>query len=315
MDNTPYDDVFKTLLIDCTELMIPVANEIFGEHYTGNERIIRRQNEHYLYGQDAVTKEKVTDSSFEVDNYTNEKNKKYHIECQSTPDGSMLIRMFEYDSQIALDDGEYKDGVLNVTFPNAAVLLLRHTKLTPDSMTVMIDTPGGSISCRVPIMKIQMYTIDEIFEKRLFFLIPFYIFNYEKRLQRFENDVKERAVLEKEYLDIRIRLDELAASGKISEYTKCTLLDMTQKVVKNLTEKYQKVQEGVVKTMGGKVLDYEAKDILRAGIREGMQQGEKTGVLKILVDLVHKGILSASDAAAEAAEKANIAEDEFKKLL
>ncbi len=62
-----------------------------------------------IYGQDAVTKEKVTDSSFEIDNSTNEKNKKYHIECQSTPDGSMLIRMFEYDSQIAMDDGEYKE--------------------------------------------------------------------------------------------------------------------------------------------------------------------------------------------------------------
>lgn len=30
--------------------------------------------------------------------------KKYHIECQSTTDGSMLVRFFEYDSQIALDD-------------------------------------------------------------------------------------------------------------------------------------------------------------------------------------------------------------------
>lgn len=29
MDNTPYDDVFRTLLTDCTELMIPVVNEIF----------------------------------------------------------------------------------------------------------------------------------------------------------------------------------------------------------------------------------------------------------------------------------------------
>ena len=33
--NTPYDDVFKTLLNDCTKLIIPVINEIFGEHYTG----------------------------------------------------------------------------------------------------------------------------------------------------------------------------------------------------------------------------------------------------------------------------------------
>ncbi len=33
--NTPYDDVFRTLLNDCTELIIPVVNEIFGENYTG----------------------------------------------------------------------------------------------------------------------------------------------------------------------------------------------------------------------------------------------------------------------------------------
>ena len=26
MDNTPYDDVFRTLLTDCTELIIPVVN-------------------------------------------------------------------------------------------------------------------------------------------------------------------------------------------------------------------------------------------------------------------------------------------------
>ena len=194
MDNIPYDDVFKTLAIDCTELLIPVVNEIFGGNYTGNERIIRKQNEHYIYGQDAVTKEKVTDSSFEIDRNTNEKNKKYHIECQSTPDGSMLIRMFEYDSQIAMDDGVYKDGVLNVTFLNVAVLFLRHIKQTPERLTVRIETSGGSVSYHVPVMKIQMYTIDEIFEKKLYFLISFYIFNYEKKMQQLEMDEKERKV-------------------------------------------------------------------------------------------------------------------------
>ena len=29
MSSTPYDDVFRTLLTDCTELMIPVVNEMF----------------------------------------------------------------------------------------------------------------------------------------------------------------------------------------------------------------------------------------------------------------------------------------------
>ena len=36
---TPYDDVFRTLVNDCTSLMIPVVNEVFGEHYTGEEKV------------------------------------------------------------------------------------------------------------------------------------------------------------------------------------------------------------------------------------------------------------------------------------
>ena len=39
MDNTPYDDVFRTLLTDCTELIIPVVNEIFHTKYTRKEKI------------------------------------------------------------------------------------------------------------------------------------------------------------------------------------------------------------------------------------------------------------------------------------
>ena len=37
---TPYDDVFRTLLDDCTSLIIPVINEVFGEHFNGSEEII-----------------------------------------------------------------------------------------------------------------------------------------------------------------------------------------------------------------------------------------------------------------------------------
>lgn len=31
ISNTPYDDVFRTLLNDCSSLIIPVINEIFGK--------------------------------------------------------------------------------------------------------------------------------------------------------------------------------------------------------------------------------------------------------------------------------------------
>ena len=45
---TPYDDAFRTMLVDCGRLVIPVINEIFGKHYTGQEEIIPHPNEHFI---------------------------------------------------------------------------------------------------------------------------------------------------------------------------------------------------------------------------------------------------------------------------
>ena len=79
--STPYDDVFRTLLNDCSSLIIPMINEIFGENYTGNERIIFSPNEHFLNQQDGNQSERITDTSFVV---KGKEEKKYHLECQSS---------------------------------------------------------------------------------------------------------------------------------------------------------------------------------------------------------------------------------------
>lgn len=178
VNGTPYDDVFKTLLNDCTSLIIPVVNEVFGENYRGDEVIHFLPNEHYINLQGTDTKEKITDSCFQIQGV---RTKNYHIECQSTADSSMLLRMFEYDSQIALDEGKVIANKLVVTFPHSGVLYLRYTRNTPDVLTIEINTPGGNIHYEIPVMKTQMYTIDDIFDKNLLFLIPFYIFSYESR--------------------------------------------------------------------------------------------------------------------------------------
>lgn len=90
--NTPYDDVFRTLLNDCSGLILPVINEVFGEHYTGNEAIIFSPNEHYINQQDGSEEERITDTCFKI---IGAETKKYHWECQSSTDNSMLVRFFE----------------------------------------------------------------------------------------------------------------------------------------------------------------------------------------------------------------------------
>ena len=127
-----YDGVFRTILNDCRQMVIPVINEIFKESYTGNELIEFHPNEHFIDQQDATEKERITDTNFTI---YGKKKKKYHLECESNlPDGRMTIRLFEYDAQIALDEGEVINETLTVTFPNTAVLYLRNYKKTPDKM-------------------------------------------------------------------------------------------------------------------------------------------------------------------------------------
>ena len=33
LSSTPYDDVFRTILVDCKGLIYPLLNEVFGENY------------------------------------------------------------------------------------------------------------------------------------------------------------------------------------------------------------------------------------------------------------------------------------------
>lgn len=301
---TPYDDVFRTLLNDCTQLIIPVVNEIFEEHYTGEEPIRFLPNEHFINQQDANTKEKITDSCFII--YGTE-NKKYHIECQSTEDKEMQVRFFEYDTQIALDDKEMEKDRMILTFPHSAALYLRHTKNTPDALTLEIRTPGGTFSYKIPILKAQKYTIDEIFDKNLLFLIPFYIFSYENKFMEIENNKEMLQELRKEYNDIKARLEQLCLEGKISEYVKCTLIDMSKKVVREIASKYENVRKEVTAVMGGKILEYEAKTILNRGISEGRVEGK----IEAYIGLIKDGILSIS----ESAKRLEMKEEELKKYL
>ena len=72
--------------------------------------------------------------------------------------------------------------------------------------------------------------------------------------------------------------------GTISEYTRCTIIDMSNKVLEHIAKKYHAVREAVKSVMGGKVLEYEAKTIKREGIKEGIKEGIE-GTVSILKNL------------------------------
>ena len=152
-----------------------------------------------------------------------------------------------------------------VEIPHSAILFLRCNASTPDKMEIEMKTPGGTACFDVLVMKAQRYGIDEIFEKNLLFLIPFYIFSHESRFMEYNKDKGKLEILKGEYLHIRDCLDDLLRLGKITAYTRKIIMEMSEKVVENLAQKYENVREGVNSVMGGQVLEHEEKTILREG--------------------------------------------------
>ncbi len=148
-------------------------------------------------------------------------------------------------------------------------MFLRSDAATPSQMKIRIGTLGGDVSYDIPTMKIKMYSIDDLFEKKLYFLIPFYIFNLEDRLDEYENDEKKLEELKEMYVNILGRLDQKVSDGELMALPRETIKDLSNKVVQNLAKKCKHIRKGLGDIMGGKVLDLEAIRIWKEGRNEG----------------------------------------------
>lgn len=299
-----YDGAFRTILNDCRQLVIPVINEIFHESYTGDEKIEFFPNEHFLDQQNEANKKRITDTNFRI---TGKTTKKYHLECESSyPDGKITIRLFEYDAQIALDESKITEETLTVTFPNTAVLYLRTRKKTPDKMKYVIVTPGGTVQYDILIMKVQSYSLDDIFEKQLLMLIPFYIFSHEKYFSEYNKNEEKLNALKAEYQDILERLDGLERQGTIGAFDKRTIIELSSDVIKAITQNFKNIEKGVGDIMGGALIETEARR-LRDQARE---EAEKETARKTALRMLKRGKLTVE----EIAEDSGLTVEEVKKL-
>ena len=278
-EKTPYDDVFKTQKIECPKLLIPIINEVFQKNYNENAEIVKLENEVFLRKQNGYEEKRITDAVVKVREKQQQPGRSYHIECQSTKDTSISIRMYEYDSQIALKDREWDGKNLKVKFPYSTIIYLRSDDTIGEAISVKLNTYEEEIEYKIPLIKLKDYTIDEIFEKHLFMLLPFWIFIHEGRLAACEKDASIRKIVTDDFKIIMKRLHKDCEKGIIDEYTKCMIVDMSKKVVRNLLgNKFPKLRKEVESMFGGKVLDFEAKRIKDKAIKEGLEEGRAKGI-------------------------------------
>ena len=147
-------------------------------------------------------------------------------------------------------------------------------------MRYVIKTPGGTVEYDVPIMKVQEYTLEDIFSKGLLLLIPFYIFSHEKNFKVYNSNAQRLAELKAEYRSILERLDKLEQEGIIGAFDKRTIIELSGDVIREIAQKYENVQKGIGGMMSGALLETEARKILN----RGKDEAEKETALRMLQD-------------------------------
>ena len=257
-NNTIFDDVFRTMVEKMTYLVVPLINEVFHTAYPEDVKIVQLRNEHQLEDGEIIT-----DSCLRIGDML------YHIECQSLDDETMAVRMVEYDFAIALEHRKKVDGRYCVEFPRSCVLYLRSGKRTPDFLEVELILPDSQMCVyRVPTVKVEHYTKDSIFEKKLLMLLPFYIMRYEKKGHDLNNNPELFQILLNEYEEIRINLErELTETGRSELYTDLTKLIV--KIADYIFRKEEDVRKGIGEIMGGKVLELESERLKTEGMIAG----------------------------------------------
>ena len=149
-------------------------------------------------------------------------------------------------------------------------------------MKYIIVTPGGTVQYNIPIMKVQAYSLDDIFRKRLLMLIPFYIFSYEKGFTEYNSNGQKLEELKAEYQKILKKLDELEQQEVIGAFDKRTIIDLSGDVIKEIARKYENVQKGVGDMMRGALIETEARTILNRGKSQGINEMKKKTAIRML---------------------------------
>ena len=282
--NTPYDDAFRTMVTDCRQLLIPLINLVFGKNYDANEKVELYHNERFIHHRDGTQEKRVTDSYFVIG------SDMYILECQSSADNTMIIRITEYGFLVALEDAKFtSENYLNMRFPRIAVLYLR-SDTADDKMTIRVEGEESDLITYAHIIKMKNFTLEDIFEKKLYILLPFFAFNHEKDFEAYDSDPEKLEELKQEYVEILRRLNQARDAGEIYQIYVKAIVGMIKDVIHALASKYKNVTKGVVSVMGGKVLDYEGKSIYKEGHKDGIDEDRQ----RVARDMLRKNMFTLS---------------------
>ena len=138
-------------------------------------------------------------------------------------------------------------------------------------------TDGTRVVYQVPVVRAETFTLDDIFQKKLIFLLPYYIIWYEKSKDSLEENNEVLQGMLEEYKEIESYLEqELLDQGKEKAYR--DMIELISRIADYIFADREKIKEGIGDIMGGNVLELESDRLIRKGLEQGLERGREQGI-------------------------------------
>ena len=179
-----WDEILKAIVTTMPSQLFPLFKEVYGREYPNGTSIVLLNTETSSFQEN---NKEPPGSSFMDIALLVAGTDYYHLECQMKNDKEMVIRMFAYDLRFAMNYSktiDWNTGEVTIHFPHSAVLYPEKNNAIPNHLQCRIIFQDNSEHIyKIPTVRIQTYSLEEIRQKHLTLFIPYTILRLRPKLK------------------------------------------------------------------------------------------------------------------------------------
>ena len=232
-----YDKAFKRILTLSEKTVINLINGLFDTDYPTDSKITYNWTEH----EDKDLKRTLADSILTINGRDS-----YHIEAQMTEDEEIVFRFIEYGFGHAYKNRTFVNGGERMVFPRPCILYLDEGKKdkVPDEYTLtLLFENQGEFSYRVPLVKLQNMSVEELNDKKLIALLPFQLLKLRKKIENLRTEENLEELQNFVVDDIIAVIDKNVEMGNLSSTEAFDLKALTTLLYMKIYSKYKELED------------------------------------------------------------------------
>ncbi len=295
-----YDRLFKTCLTLSKTAVLHFINGLFDMDYPGSSTLAYNWTEFI----DRQSLRKTLADTIITVNGTDA----YHFEAQMKGE-NIILRVLEYGfrhgvrniRQVASPDSE--ETCFEIRFPRQMIIYLDAAGGLPDEYPVRIVFQGKDIyEYRIPVLRFQEKTPEEIRSKHMVILIPFKLLSMRRSLEKEYSPKNINRLLDIYKNDILNLIDQSSRIGEITREDAFVIKSITMKLFRHLYRKYDEVWE-VIQEMHDQSITLDCDPILEEYERVKAAYEEAQGQLSETVAQISEKKAQISEQEAQISEQ------------